>query len=68
MWTKDRELEGGYPTSDGIRADWSVWLRSAPPQPGLIVTHMLIQFGSRAVSREQAEEIVGKVLAGLNAP
>lgn len=70
MWEIDTPLntDGGELAYGNETIDWRCWLVSGPHRSGFIRTHMLVQFGSFAVSRAQADEIVGKILAGLNAP
>ncbi len=71
-WRQETEVTGGHPTGGyhHPRADWQAWIETSTVNEEVSMrSHMLLQFSSNAGidTREKAEAIVAKVLAGLNA-
>lgn len=54
-------------SDNGVPADWLVWFVGRPEGARAGAGHhMVVRFASRGVNRAQAEEIVARILRGLN--
>lgn len=71
MWKIDEPLRQPYVDKDVFdrNVDWQCWLKRSDVNRGAVCNsdHMLIQFSANSgINRPMAEEIVQKILKGLN--